>query len=360
MAALLPPTEMAVAAAKVAFAADSSVGQMMMSHGHASRKMSDGAQPIAIPTAQHVSVQPAILAPEYCQVDDSEPHSDLSLSEIRAKKKELHEGFKDVDGRLRGTENEPDTESLRWLRVCVERCRRSFCFSACVARDPETPLTELHLMQPVLGLLLAFGLALLLLTATLVALPALLKGAELRAFELLSAGVALASSVSCTYVCLIARGVPPRDQLNKKHKRRLDHLETNADNYKNSAADAEQLEGMTHRCVKDRRNERDTLKKLNKELETERQKERAFQFKAELLRYLARGEGWSYQKKLIELLDESELVEPGERLKHFADQRENMRPNGLLSLKELKNIRNIVQLIERDSAYIFLGKVLVI
>ena len=287
-----------------------------------------------------------------CQMDDSDPHTDLSLSDIRAKKKELQKGFKDVDGRVRGTENEPDTESLRWLR---------FCFSACVARDPETPLTELHLMQPVLGLLLAFGLALLLLTATLVALPSLLKGDELRMLELLSAGVALAAGVGCTYVCLIARGVPSHKQLNTKHDGQLDHLEGNVDNYKNSAADAEQLEKMTHRCVKNCRKDRDNLTKLNEELQRETQKEWAFQFKAQLLRYLSRGEARSYQKKLVGLLDESlRHMEPGGGLDHFADRREKMRPNGLLSLKELRHIRSIVQVTERDSAYVFLGEVLVI
>jgi len=289
-------------------------------------------------------------------VDDSDLHTDLSLSDIRANKQALVDG-----GRVGGTKNEPDTESLRWLLVCVERCRGSVCFSTCVARDPETPLTELHLMQPVLGLLLAFGLALLLLTATLVALPSLLKGDELRMLELLSAGVALAAGVGCTYVCLIARGVPSHEQLNKKQKRHLDHLEKERRQLQNSAADAEQLEGMTRRSVKDRCDERDKLRKLNEELETELKKKRVFQFKAHLLRYLSRGEGRSCQKRLTELFDEYEQMESGGRLEHFAARREKMRPDGLLSLKELRHIRSIVQLTERNnSAYVFLGEVLVI
>ena len=52
-------------------------------------------------------------------------------------------------------------------------------------------------------------------------------------------------------------------------------------------------------------------------------------------------------------------MESGERFKHFADRREKMRPNGLLSLKELRHIRSIVKVTERDSAYVFLGEVLV-
>ena len=54
-------------------------------------------------------------------------------------------------------------------------------------------------------------------------------------------------------------------------------------------------------------------------------------------------------------------MESGGRLEHFAARREKMRPDGLLSLKELRHIRSIVQLTERNnSAYVFLGEVLVI
>ena len=81
-----------------------------------------------------------------------------------------------------------------WLRGCVERCRGGYCFRACVARDPETPLTKLHVMQPVLGAAAApltlCCVALLLLTVP-VAVLTLLEGAELHTLELLCADLAL-------------------------------------------------------------------------------------------------------------------------------------------------------------------------
>ena len=49
-------------------------------------------------------------------------------------------------------------KSLPWLRGCVERCRGSVFFRTCVARHPETPLTELHLCSPAFVLLLVLGL----------------------------------------------------------------------------------------------------------------------------------------------------------------------------------------------------------
>ena len=130
-----------------------------------------------------------------------------------------------------------------WLRGCVERCRGGYCFRACVARDPETPLTKLHVMQPVLGAAAApltlCCVALLLLTVP-VAVLTLLEGAELHTLELLCADLAL------TFMPSLPAGAPrtyhvrwpdcarsaharaTHEQLNINLTRRIDCLEGNA------------------------------------------------------------------------------------------------------------------------------------
>ena len=310
------------------------------------RKMHDGAPPIATPTAQHVSVPPAIPAPAVL------PHGHLSLSEIRGAKQELGQlcfirmgedtrvSAKNVP---EGTEPLPCQKSLPWLRGCVERCRGGYCFRTCVARNPETPLTELHLMQPVLGLLLIFGLALLLLTA---AVAVLALDAPLRTLELLSAGLALVASASCTYVGLIARNVPTHEKLNNKLKRRIDCLEEIDNNANANAADAEQLEGMTLDWLKQRRAERNTVRKLNAQLAADTTKLHAFQFKAQLLRYLSLGERQRFKRKSAELLQELRK-DPSKTLAHFEEERKSLMPNGKLSIHELRHIRDIVRVTEQ-------------
>ena len=300
--------------------------------------MDDGAS-IAIPTAQDVSVSPAILAPAVL------PHGHLSLSKIRGAKQELSQKcFRKGEGSRVSANNVPEVvpegaESLPWLRGCVERCRGGYCFGTCVARNTETPLTELHLMQPVLGLLLIFGLALLLLTA---AVAVLALDAPLRTLELLSAGLALVASASCTYVGRIARDVPTHEELNNDLKERIDCLEVIADDANANAADAEQLEDMTLDWLKQRRAERNTVRKLNAQLAADTTKLHAFQFKAQLLRYLSLGERQRFKRKSAELLQELRK-DPSKTLAHFEEERKSLMPNGKLSIHELRHIRNAVR-----------------
>ena len=67
----------------------------------------------------------------------------MSLGQIRdAKESHRQRMFADDgDGKLRVRQGN-DTTALPCVHSCVVRLRGSALFSACVAREPETPLTE--------------------------------------------------------------------------------------------------------------------------------------------------------------------------------------------------------------------------
>ena len=105
--------------------------------------------------------------------------------------------------------------ALPWLRSTVRRFRSNVCFRACVASEPETPLTELHLMQPVLGLLLLLAVVMLLVTMAVAGYNGLgistLPDTAKRALAILCAALAATASAGLLYVGLIARAVPSHE-----------------------------------------------------------------------------------------------------------------------------------------------------
>ena len=137
----------------------------------------------------------------------SSSNDELSLTQIRVEKQaRRRELFEETDDGAVKVKQGEDT---------VLRCRGNVCFRACVAREPETPLTELHLMQPVLGLLLMFAVVMLLVTTAVAVYnrlgSATLPGTAERALAILCAALAAAASAGLLYVGLIARTVPSHE-----------------------------------------------------------------------------------------------------------------------------------------------------
>ena len=138
---------------------------------------------------------------QICDKSDDKKHEQLSLRQIRKQKDErwdeLFEKTEDEKKTLEGT-------ALPWLRSTVRRFRSSACFRLCVARELETPLTELHLMQPVLGLLLLLALVMLLVTTALAVYNGLgistLPDTAKRALAILCAALAATASAGLLYV----------------------------------------------------------------------------------------------------------------------------------------------------------------
>lgn len=177
--------------------------------------------------------------------------------------------------------------ALPWLRSTVRRFRSSVCFRACVAREPETPLTELHLMQPVLGLLLLLALVMLLVTTALavyngLGIPTLPDTAK-RALAILCAALAATASAGLLYVGLIARGVPSQEELNVQLNRGNQRLGDAVEDATANDSDAEHLKEMTLGRVRKLGSLRDMVRALNAQHEHDTHALWAFQFKASLL-----------------------------------------------------------------------------
>ena len=218
----------------------------------------------------------------------------MSLAQFRAEKDACRRNlFAEEDGRVRVVHGE-DTAALPSLRRCVLACRGTYAFRACVAREAETPLTELHLMQPVLGVLLLLSLLVLPLAAAVMVSTFGLSSAALRVVEISISLLAVAASGALLYVGRIAAGVPTHEQLNIALSERLDSLDEQAEAAMENAEDAQRLEGMTLGWVQARGRDRDAVRRLNAQLREDTNALWAFQFKARLLRYLSRGEKATY------------------------------------------------------------------
>ena len=177
--------------------------------------------------------------------------------------------------------------ALPWLRSTARRFRSSMCFRTCVAREPETPLTELHLMQPVLGLLLLLAVVMLLVTTVVTVHHGLgistVPDTAKRALAILCAALAATASAGLLYVGLIARGVPSQEELNVQLNRGNQRLGDAVEDATANASDAEHLKDMTLGRVRKLGSLRDRVRELNKQHEDETRALWAFQFKASLL-----------------------------------------------------------------------------
>ena len=282
---------------------------------------------------------------------------DKTLGQIRDEKESRqHALFTTLeDGEFRPKSGD-DTPAMPMLRRCVVSCRGGVLFRACVAREADTPLTELHLMQPVLGLLLVMAILFMLSTVAVMVGLVPLEGVALRGLELASAGLAAMSAAALLYVGMIARSVPTHEELNVALTNRIDGLDGSVDSAKANATDAEALEGMTLGWVKARGADRDAVRALSRQLREDTAALWAFQFKSQLLRYLSRGEQQRYRQDSAALLQA--LRESGATLAQYETDRERLLPNGRLSAEELRRIADVVRQTEQDSAFDFLDEVI--
>ena len=289
-------------------------------------------------------------------LDATGTQDELSLRQIRDEKESRRrELFEEQDGVMRAKGE--DTSSLPWLRSVVGACRGSCLFRACVAREPETPLTELHLMQPVLGVLLLAAVVMMIVTAAAIVGILRIESAGLRGVEIACAALAAFSSVCFLYAGRIAHGVPSHEQLNVALNKRVDWLADSVEDVTADADDAERLEGMTLGWVKARGADRDAVRRINAQLKTNTERLWAFRFKARLLRYLSRGERQRYQSNNAQLLLALRET-PGATLAEYESGRDKLLPNGRLTREELRHVADVVRQTEQGSAYDFLDEVI--
>ncbi|KAL1523875.1 hypothetical protein AB1Y20_018794 [Prymnesium parvum] len=275
------------------------------------------------------------------------PTETMSLSQIRQEKERRRQEALHGD----------DVWLPSWVASVVNRTRGTLFFRECVAREPETPLTSLHLMQPLLGLLLFGAMALLLFcVATAIGLLALSVD-SIRALEVVVSLLAVFASAALLSVGLVARGVPTQEKLNVQLNGNIDGLEESVEAAKANADDAEKLGNLTLGWVKARGADRDGVRALRDQLQRDTAELWAFQFKAMLLRYLSRGERHKYQQENAELLHALRET-PSTTLAQYEAQREKLLPNGRLSIPELQRVAEMVRQTEQESAYDFLDEVI--
>ena len=153
--------------------------------------------------------------PSSALTEPTPPIDTMSLREIQREKQRQHEEvFGEAGDTKPRVRKGADVSLPSWARALVACARGSACFRECVAREPETPLTELHLMQPLLALLLALGLLLLLVTAAVASGIVSLPGAALRAVEIIVSALACLAAGGLFVAGLIARDVPTPEGLN--------------------------------------------------------------------------------------------------------------------------------------------------
>ena len=282
--------------------------------------------------------------------EDSQPldplaTSGMSLKELREEKQSAK------DAAMRG----PDVAMPSIIKRLVGILRGTCCFRNCVARNAQTPLTELHLAQPVFALFLLVGLVLVVLITAVAAglLPASWAG---RFTELVVLALYVAASVLCLYVGIIAKYIPTHEELNIALNENVDTLDGAVSNTKEDADKAEVLEGMTLSWIQDRSRDRNSVKELRLQLSLNTERLWAFQFRTRLLRYLSLGEQQRYKEDSAQL---SAMMRQRQdaTLAEFEQARAVLLPNGKLNARELRRVVNIVRSIEQRSAYNFLGEV---
>ena len=285
------------------------------------------------------------LPKEEAQPLDPSAMAGLSLKELREERQSAK------DAAMRG----PDVVMPSIIQRLVRLLRGTCCFRNCVARDAQTPLTELHLSQPVFALFLLVGLVLVVLITAVAAglLPASWAG---RVTELVVLILYVAASVLCLYVGLVAKYIPTHEELNVALNDNVDTLDGAVSNTNEDADKAEVLEGMTLSWIQDRSRDRNSVKELRLQLSLNTERLWAFQFRTRLLRYLSLGEQQRYKEDSAQL---SAMMRQRQdaTLAEFEQARAVLLPNGKLNARELRRVVNIVRNIEQRSAYNFLSEV---
>jgi hypothetical protein len=313
-------------------------------------------------------------------IDESEQ---LTLAQLRRKKQELFESafdeniqekmvtvrdestgkkvkkaFSDVFGfaQLRPTHrgDENDTEhddTLKlpgWLWAVIRKIRGTCFFKACIAREPETPLTVLHLMQPVAGFWVIVGMI-----STLFALLRVANvfdsqtATETQHFTAV-AHILLFSVAGfiLTYVGLKARDCPSQEKLHIELDTKVNDLGISANTEEGFADDAEGLANISLSWIAARREEKDKTEELRENVKRITEERQEFELKRQLLEYLMKGEVELAKlkvAKLERLLDRKNITGDDN-----ITQKAEAQPNGVVDATELEMIINQIHRTENE------------
>lgn len=278
------------------------------------------------------------------------------MKELKEQKQaEFDKVFQEQADGSRVARVDPDDEVP--CTACVLQFQNTGCFRMCVARNPKTPLTVLHLLQPMLGLQLLLSLIFLFVCtgATTGIIP--IGYALMRGIQFFVLSLCVVASGSLLYVGRIASGVPSQETLNVTLNKNVDEIADRVVAQEGAADDAQKLEGMTLSWIGARSEDRDAVNKLRTQLRRDTEKFWAFQFKARLLRYLASGEQQRYKQDNAKLMADLRSRSDA-KLSDYEMSREKLLPNGQLTLEELRRVMQMVAQTERESEYDFLDDVI--
>jgi len=257
------------------------------------------------------------------------------------------------------SEFDGDVAMGRCTAYCVWLCKSTECFKACVAREPETPLNELHLMQPVLALAVLVSLVVFVLVMLQMGGALDIGDALLQALTVVPQAVA---SALLLYVGWIAKDVPSHEELNIMLNRELHGLEASVEKEKANADDADKLKGLTLGWLSEKTAAREGMRQVHRDLNENQQTFWKFQLRSHLLRYLADGEEKNYKKEEFRIRNSDEW-QTRDQLNALL---ENIQINGRLSLEELKEVAGKIKTIETtgkvrrgaSGTFAFLGRIM--
>lgn len=234
------------------------------------------------------------------------------------------------------------------LSACLNSLRGSFVFRTCIAREADTPLTELHLLQPLMAVMVVISVVLF--TTDLICR---VVGSPLPGLMYPTFSAQFVSTFALSYVALLSFHTPSQEELNVTLSEEVNTIGEHADQHEVDAVDAERLNCMTLNWLQDRTSDRNHVDKLRCQLKEDQEKFWAFTFKNNLLKYLSRGEWEVYQEKDRALLDSGDLT-----MKEYKQKRAELLPDGMLTCEELEAVMAIIRDIEHNTMYDFVDDVL--
>lgn len=183
-----------------------------------------------------------------------------------------------------------DVKLPRWATCCVEALRGTCFFRTCIAREPETPLTPLHLTQPIAGVLTLLGLVFMAWAVLRIG------GHEVfgwstpeRANGICLLGQA-AGSCALLFAGLHARRLPSNEALNVRLARLVGSVGQSAVSAEDDSELAEQAADMSISRLQHAAAEKSHTRLLRDSLRHLAEERYEFKLKKALLRYLWQGE----------------------------------------------------------------------
>jgi len=212
-------------------------------------------------------------------------------------------------------------------RTCAP-CRGNFLFHMCVAREPETPLNVLHMMQPTMVVLLGLGMLL----CSAIVLPVNI------AMYLVIFGQA-ASAVGMLFVGIVVKDIPSQEKLNVELNKKIGKMGGMVDDLEEHGDTAGQLASMTIGWVAARAETRDRMRQLRDMLQTSQGEYYSFRFRYQLLLKLAAGEQARFR------VEESNLKKNMEdkTMREYNEAYSKILPDGLMNEEELTTVAMIIK-----------------